>query len=107
LDDVVAGLLADPASPLFTKAMLPVIYPPEKETKLQALLGEAAKIMSQLEESPLKHQAAETIEFLVKEARKPEPESIVFQGMLSNLKGVRELSGVRKEISKLLNISLL
>ncbi|MDN4525719.1 TetR/AcrR family transcriptional regulator [Fictibacillus fluitans] len=47
------------------------------------------------------------IEFLLSENEKETPNKMVFQGMLANLKGIKELESERKDIARIMGIELL
>lgn len=47
------------------------------------------------------------ISFLLSENEKEEPNKMVFQGMLANLKGMKELENDRKDIARIMGIELL
>ncbi|PTM56814.1 TetR/AcrR family transcriptional regulator [Desmospora activa] len=112
LDDLAKGLLDRNATPLIDEKTYPHSFRdfcsnnglPWKEVR-QLLDQMETKINE--EPSERLQEYLHTLEILRKELDKTEPDPLLFQGMLANLKGVKALDPIRQKVATLLNIQLI
>lgn len=89
----------------FSKETFGIANRKEKVLALLADMKEQLEVMKF--DSERKEGLQGVIDFLSAELKKPELESYIFQGMLANLKAVKEFDIYREKIAKLLGIQLL
>lgn len=111
-DDVIRGMLNKQEKPQLNKAMFKPLYQindrNELREKVNTILVDMKERLPNLVLEKTKFEDLDkTLDFLLKEVKKEEPEKIIFQGMLSNFHGVSELEDFRQQIADLLEIKLI
>lgn len=109
VDDCVVGITARKANPMLTKEMLPTIYQDHVEetsnVSVDQWLQEAIHKVDQLELSrERKEELQATIQVLMVENAKEQPQKVVFKGMLMTFQDIAELQEIKHSIMKELNI---
>ncbi|SFD45930.1 TetR/AcrR family transcriptional regulator [Fictibacillus sp. KU28468] len=114
LDDIVAGLQKTKATMISIKNLENLFSRLHLHTEqsLQDTIHQKLLNMGKtLDKLPLpaekRDELKSVIEFLLSENEKTDPNKMVFQGMLANLKGVKELENDRKDIARIMGIELL
>ncbi|WP_102344834.1 TetR/AcrR family transcriptional regulator [Bacillus sp. Marseille-P3661] len=110
IDDMAFGMIKTEKSPLFTKSMLKPYFQSVfsrnvKEKVANELIIMKEKVDSLSIESMQKQDLYETLEVLLNEIKKEEPQKIIFQGMLSNLQSIKELEENRNEVATILQLN--
>lgn len=112
LDDLARGLLDRKAPPLIDEKTYPHSFG-DLCSNIKLPWEEVRQLLDQMETKITQHPTARlpeylhTLEILRKELDKKEPDPLLFQGMLANLKEIKSLDPLRQQIATLLNIQLL
>lgn len=108
-DDVILGMLQTEKHPQLTKAMLKPFYQMSNKSDIKesvnTILVEMMESLSYLKLDEDRIQDLHTtIDVLLKEIKKADPQKVIFQGMLSNLLDVKEFEEGRKKIEAILQL---
>lgn len=114
MDDLMHGMTNETEKPMVTKEMIHPIFKNVK-TPEEDLQEEVGKYLSEMQQifsglSMREEKASElqgVLDLLKAEIQKPEPKKFIFQGMLTNFKGIEEFNKYRRFIADRLNIELL
>lgn len=114
LDDLMQGMINKNEKPMVTKEMFDPIFknvqsPKENlQEEVEKYLSEMRQILSGLSMTEEKADELQgSLDFLEAEIQKQEPKKFIFQGMLTNFKGIEEFNKHRRLIADRLDIELL
>lgn len=114
LDDLLQGMIKASEEPMITKEMVDPIFKNVKsleeslQEEIEKYLSEMQQILSELAISDEKvNELQGALDLLNAEIKKPELKKFIFQGMLTNFKGIEEFNKIRKLIADRLDIQLL
>jgi AcrR family transcriptional regulator len=112
-DDIIQGLLKTNMEPILDKEMIDQKLKPwtEKEVKEE----EAKEILNLMKDSveqeklqdEKKQELIQVIDFILLEIKKEQPQKMVIQGMLANLKGLNSIEKERERFAEVMNVQLL
>ncbi|MDR7071457.1 TetR/AcrR family transcriptional regulator [Fictibacillus barbaricus] len=112
-DNVIQGLIHTDMNPVLDKKKMDEKLRPwsEKESKEEVAKDILNLIKEQIEQEPLEENQREdfiqVIEFILQEIKKDQPQKMVIQGMLANLRGVNNIEKERERFAELMNVQLL
>lgn len=112
-DDVIKGIQQTKRTPIIDKDIIDRKLKPwtEKEViqeEVKEILNQMKEIIEQESvEENLKNDYIQVLEFISQEIKKEQPQKMVIQGMLANLRGIKRIEKQRERIAKVMNVQLL
>jgi AcrR family transcriptional regulator len=112
-DDVIQGLLETKMNPVLDKKKIDQKLKPwsEKESKEEEAKEILNLMKDQLEQESLeenqRQEFIQVIEFILQEIKKDQPQKMIIQGMLANLRGVNNIEKERERFAEVMNVQLL
>ncbi|WNB91148.1 helix-turn-helix domain-containing protein [Bacillus sp. NEB1478] len=112
-DDAIQGLLKSEMNPVLdndeiNKKLKPWSEKEEKEEEAKAILN---LMKDQVEQEPLeenqRQEFIQVLEFILQEIKKEQPQKMIIQGMLANLRGVKAIERERERFAEMMNVQLL
>lgn len=114
LDDLMQGMIQEKEKPLITKKMVEPIFINVKsleeslQEEVEKYLSDMQEILSEISlENKQVDELQGALDLLKTEIQKPEPQKFIFQGMLTNFKGIEEFNMIRRLLADRLDIQLL
>lgn len=114
LDDLMQGMIQEKEKPLITKEMVEPIFINVKsleeslQEEVEKYLSDMQEILSEISlENKQVDELQGALDLLKTEIQKPEPQKFIFQGMLTNFKGIEEFNMIRRLLADRLDIQLL
>ncbi|MFG6494946.1 helix-turn-helix domain containing protein [Fictibacillus sp. UD] len=112
-DDVIKGIQQTKRAPIIDKQVMDRKLKPwtEKEVieeEVKELLNNMKDLIDQeLISEDLRNDYFQVLDFIGQEMKKEQPQKMLIQGMLANLRGIKRIEKERERIAKVLNVQLL
>jgi AcrR family transcriptional regulator len=112
-DDVIKGIQQTKRAPIIDKRVIDQKLRPWTEKEL--IEEEVKEILNQMKElieqesieKNLKKDYIQVLDFIAQEIKKEQPQKMIIQGMLANLRGIKRIENERERIAKIMNVQLI
>ncbi|MFC0186783.1 TetR/AcrR family transcriptional regulator [Fictibacillus aquaticus] len=112
-DDVISGLLKTEKAPVidkkkFDQKLKPWSEKEHKEEEAKEILNTMKeRLEKEVLEDETRQEFIQVLDFILQEIKKEQPQRMVIQGMLANLKGIKGIETERERFAQMMNVQLL